>query len=269
MLSTGVDMYARRREIRAGSEIFSVRGFEEIVAPDGTCRVLRADARQGSVRAREVRLVRLDVLRGGVGADQWRAGLKAEARLHDEVAGLPRVVFRFEERDALTFATGMPPGVALTELYGRPPWSGRVLGDVLRGLVLVGRTLEGLHRTGRAHRALRPEVLLASRDRMWLRDAGLAAAPPEAGEGADAYRAPEQRRAVAGAATDVYQLAAIVYHLVTGEAPVTDPLPVSLLRPEWGRLDETLAAALHRDPGQRPTVAGLTGALSRLADRAA
>ncbi|WP_143133885.1 hypothetical protein [Actinoplanes philippinensis] len=265
MLSTGVDMYSRRREVRAGGEIFSVRAFDEVVALDEGYRVLRADARQGSGRGREVRLVRLDVFRGAPGADQRRAELKVEARLHGEVAGLPRVVFRFEERDAFTFATAVPPGVALTELYGRPPLPGRALAAVLRGFALVGRTLEGLHRTGRAHRALRPEVLFASRDRMWLRDAGLAAAPPEAGEGVDAYRAPEQRRAVVGPATDVHQLAAIAYHLVTGEAPGADPLPVALLRPEWGRLDEMLAGALHPDPRRRPALGDLTAALARAA----
>ncbi|BEL02019.1 hypothetical protein Q0Z83_002100 [Actinoplanes sichuanensis] len=274
-------MYSRRREIRAGSEIFCVRGAAEIHALDEGCLVLRADARQSSVRGREVRLARLDaarvgdplaVARGGdrLGAahgedcaGRWRTELKVEARLHDVVSGLPRVVFRHEDAASYTYATGMPPGVAVTELHGRPPLPGRVLHDVLRGIVLVGRTLEGLHETGRAHRALRPEVLLASRDRMWLRDAGLAATRPEAGEGTDAYRAPEQMRAGGAAASDVYQLAAIVYHLVTGEAPGADPLPVARLRPDWGRLDEPLAAALHPDPERRSTIDDLIRGLTR------
>ncbi|MEU4157729.1 hypothetical protein [Actinoplanes sp. NPDC026670] len=225
--------------------------------------MLRAEARQGSVRGRDVRLARLEVARRGDCPERRRAELKVEARLHDVVAGLPRVVFRYDEAGSYTFATGMPPGVAITELHGRPPLAGRVLHDVLRGIALVGRTLEGLHETGRAHRALRPEVLLASRDRMWLRDAGLAATPPEAGEGTDAYRAPEQQRAAGGAATDVYQLAAIVYHLVTGEAPGPDPLPVARLRPEWDRLDEPLAAALHPDPRRRAALGELIRGLTR------
>ncbi|MFC4065209.1 hypothetical protein ACFO0C_09710, partial [Actinoplanes subglobosus] len=204
VLSTGVDMYSGRREIRAGNEIFRVRGLEGTVAPDGSFRVVRADARQGSVRSREVRLNRLEVVRAGDCAERRRSELKAEARLHDAVTGLPRVVFRVDEREAFTFATGMPPGVALPELHGRPPWPGPVLADVLRGMALVGRTLEGLHEAGRAHRALRPEVMLASRDRMWLRDAGLATTAVEAGEGPAGYRAPEQRRAPAGGATDLH-----------------------------------------------------------------
>jgi hypothetical protein len=106
-------------------------------------------------------------------------------------------------------------------------------------------------------------VLIASRDHLWLRDAGLAATPPAAGEGPAAYRAPEQDRAHAGPATDVHQLAAIVYHLVTGEAPGVDPLPVARLRPEWAAaLDEPLMAALHPVPGQRPDLRDLTHVLS-------
>jgi hypothetical protein len=260
--SAGVDMYSRRREIRAGNEIFYVREIEETSAPDGAYRVIRADARQGSVRSRDVRLNRLDVVRGGTAAERRRGELKAEARLHDAVTGLPRVVFRVEERGSFTFATGLPPGVALPDLYGRPPWPGRVLDEVLRGMALVGRTLEGLHEAGRAHRALRPEVMIASRDRMWLRDAGLAATAFEAGEGPAGYRAPEQRRAAAGAATDVYQLAAIVYHLVTGEVPGADPLPVARLRPEWHRLDGPLAAALDPEPRSRPSLGELIRGLA-------
>ncbi|GIF36609.1 hypothetical protein [Actinoplanes xinjiangensis] len=260
-------MYPARGEVRAGTEIFHLRSREECVAADGGCRVLRGDARQGSTPGREVRLVRLDVVRGGAGAERRRAELKAEARLHDAVPGLPRVVFRCEEPLSFTFATRMPPGVMLTELYGRPPWAGAVLRDVLRGIALVGRTLQSLHEWGRAHRALRPEVLFASRDRMWLRDAGLAATPPEAGEGAGAYRAPEQRRATGGPATDVYRLAAVVYHLVTGEAPGVDPLPVSRLRPEWAGLDEPLAAALDPEPQRRPALADLISDLTHTAQR--
>ncbi|MEU4619943.1 hypothetical protein AB0G04_08175 [Actinoplanes sp. NPDC023801] len=263
MSSTGVDMYAARREIRAGSEIFHLRGRAETVAPDGSYRVLRADARQASAGSRDVCLTRLDVIRPGICAEERRAGLRNEARLHDSIPGLPRVLLRVDDRAAFTFVTAMPPGAILPELYGRPPYPGAALVAVLRALPHVARTLEGFHATGKAHRALRPEVLIASRDRLWLRDAGLAATPPVAREGPAAYRAPEQNRARATPATDVHQLAAMIYHLVTGEAPAADPLPVARLRPEWAAaLDGPLRAALHPDPGQRPHLRDLTHALS-------
>jgi hypothetical protein len=228
-------MYSARREIRAGSEIFHLRGREETVASDGSYRVLRADARQASARSRDVCLTRLDVVRAGVCAEERRAELKGEARLHDTVPGLPRVLLRVDDAAAFTFATAMPPGAILPELHGRPPYPRAALIVVLRGLPQVARTLSGFHSTGRAHRALRPEVLIASRDRLWLRDAGLAATPPAAGEGPAAYRAPEPERAHAGPA-------------------------------EWAAaLDEPLMAALHPDAGQRPGLRDLTHALSTAA----
>jgi hypothetical protein len=86
---------------------------------------------------------------------------------------------------------------------------------------------------------------------------------PGPGGGPAAYRAPEQESARAGPATDVHQLAAIVYHLVTGEAPGPDPLPVVRLRPEWAiALDRPLLAALRSEPRQRPELRDLTHALS-------
>jgi hypothetical protein len=256
-------MYSARREVRAGNEIFHLRDREEFVASDGSYRVLRADARQASARSRDVRLTRLDVIRAGVCAEDRRSQLKGEARLHDTIVGLPRVLLRVDDAPAFTFATAVPPGANLPEVYGRPPYSRAALVAVLRGLPQVARTLERFHAAGKAHRALRPEVLIASRDHLWLRDAGLAATPPAAGEGPAAYRAPEQERAHAGPATDVHQLAAIVYHLVTGQAPGADPLPVARLRPEWAAaLDEPLMAALHPVPGQRPDLRDLTHVLS-------
>jgi hypothetical protein len=149
-------MYSARREVRAGSEIFYLRRREEIVASDGSYRVLRADARQASARSRDVRLTRLDVLRPGVCAEERRSELKGEARLHDTIAGLPRVLLRVDDALAFTFATVVPPGASLPELYGRPPYSRAALVAVLRGLPQVARTLEGFHATGKAHRALRP-----------------------------------------------------------------------------------------------------------------
>lgn len=56
-----------------------------------------------------------------------------------------------------------------------------------------------------------------------------------------------------GSATDVYQLAAIVYHLATGQPPGLEPLPPALLRPDLApELEEPLLAALEKDPKSRP-----------------
>jgi hypothetical protein len=256
------------REIRVGREIFHVRRVEETEAPDGSWRLLRADARQATTRSREVRLTRLDMSRPGQAAKRRKAELRDEARLHGETYGLPRVILRVDEAGLFAFATGMPPGSGLLDVYGRPPYPGIALDAVLRGLPQVARTLNDLHSAGKAHRALRPEVLIVSRDRMWLRDAGLAATSPVAGEGPAACRAPEQERPILtapGPATDVYQMAAIVYHLATGEPPGRDPLPPGLLRPALaGELEEPILAALSVDPRRRPSVQDLLGAFDEI-----
>jgi serine/threonine protein kinase len=112
---------------------------------------------------------------------------------------------------------------------------------------------------------LRPAVIFASHDRLWLRDAGLAATPIAAGEGPPEYRAPEQDRPILvapGPATDVYQLAAIVYHLATGSLPGLDPAPPGLLRPDLSSAwEEPLLAALSSEPDQRPDMMELVHSL--------
>jgi hypothetical protein len=250
------------REIEVAGELFQVVGEpEETVAPDRSWRLLRANARQTSEPARELRLNRLDVIKRTASADRRRTELKAEAQVHDTIPGLPEVL----ARDNLAFVTALPPGAELPTVYGRPPYPGIALDALVRALPQIVRTLESLHATGKAHRALRPEALIASRERLWLRDAGLATTEPAAGEGPRDYRAPEQERPLLtppGPATDVFQLAAIVYHLATGEPPGPDPLPPGLLRPELAaEIEEPLMAGLAADPQRRPALRKLVADL--------
>lgn len=242
-------------EIEIGGSRFRLAGEpDEHEAPDGSYRLLRAAARNVTVPSRDVRVTRLEIL-----APTGKAAeLRREAKLHDTVAGLPKVLVRAETPHSFAFATASPPGEPLPSVYGRPPCPGIVLDTLVRGLPQVARTLDGLHAIGCAHRALRPEALIASRDRLWLRDAGLAAAPAVPGEGPAAYRAPEQDRPALtppGPTTDVYQLAAILYHLATGELPGGDPPPPGLLRPELApELEEPLLRALSNEMSRRPAL---------------
>ncbi|WP_250009046.1 hypothetical protein [Actinoplanes sp. M2I2] len=168
------------REVSVGQARYRLIGeAEQTEARDGSYRLLRADARQATAPSREVRLSRLEVLGD---AEQRRAELKHEAQLHGTVVGLPKVLAREDRREGFTFITEMPPGAGLSAVYGRAPYPGIILDTLVRLLPQVARTLEGLHAVGKAHRALRPEVLIASRERLWLRDAGLAAVPATAGE---------------------------------------------------------------------------------------
>jgi hypothetical protein len=99
------------------------------------------------------------------------------------------------------------------------------------GLAGLCTTLSRLHSHHAAHRNLSPAGIIGlDNGRLMLRDLGLAARSAEPGEGPADYQSPEQRRQARyrpGPATDVYQLAAVTYHLVTGHPPpARAPLPV-------------------------------------------
>jgi hypothetical protein len=140
------------------------------------------------------------------------------------------------------------------------------------GLAGLCTTLAGLHDRHAAHRNLSPAGIIRLDDgRLILRDLGLAARGTEPGEGPADYQAPEQRRQTRyppGSATDVYQLAAVAYHLVTGHLPpARAPLPVRAQVPGVpGRAAAALDAALAPDPGERPDIVTLGRALRAAAN---
>lgn len=244
-------MTAETPEVRVGSDRLVLLGEAEVVdGPDGSYRTLRSAVRRTTDNARELWLTRLEIARDTPAAARAREALAAEARLHTAIPSLPRVVA--QERTALVTQL---PGAPVDELYGPAPYPGIVLDHFLSGLRAVARTLAALHDTGLAHRALRPAVLLASRENIWLRDSGLAVIEAAGGEGPYGYRAPEQERPLLmppGPATDVYQLAAVVFHVATGQLPGSSPPPPSLVREDLApELDAVLLAALAIDPGRR------------------
>lgn len=250
------------REVHINGEAYRLVGDPvETGSPDGSYQLLRTDARPTARPDRDVRLAMLNVVsqRGPV------VELGREAELHESVAGLPPVLARESRRHTFSLVTALPPGAPLLSAYGLPPYPRVALDALVNGLPHLGRTLSDLHAGGGAHRALRPAVLFASRDRLWLRDAGLAATPIAAGEGPPEYRAPEQDRPILvapGPATDVYQLAAIVYHLTTGTLPGLDPAPPGLLRPDLSPAwEQPLLAALSSEPEQRPDMRELVHSL--------
>jgi hypothetical protein len=97
------------------------------------------------------------------------------------------------------------------------------LSRLCEGLAGLCQTLARLHGHGVAHRSLTPSgIIMLDNGRLVLRDLGLAVRDTEPGEGPADYQAPEQRRrgfGRPGAATDVYQLGAVAYHLITGHPP--------------------------------------------------
>ena len=85
-----------------------------------------------------------------------------------------------------------------------------------------------------------------------LRDLGLAARDHEPGEGPAAYQAPEQRRGGngrSGSHTDIYQLAAIAYHLVAGHPPLCVANIDSLMsQVSSGKLKPIASTGAQRSP---------------------
>ncbi|MGW4590050.1 SEFIR domain-containing protein [Amycolatopsis thermoflava] len=245
------------------------------------CRQARASALppdDGSAWLRQV-----EVRQPTGAADAAVAALAREHEILTVLDGrapeLPRPLGFFRDGHLATLATRWPtsrslggPGETLaTDIPAAgesvDPWRMR---QVLRGVAGLCGALAALHATGAAHRNLAPERIIRLDDgRLALVDLGLAASAPTPGEGPDRYRAPEQRRGssrLTGAAADVYQVAAVTCHLLTG----TPPSPAVAL-PIRGRVPAlpdsaaaVLDAALAADPAARPAMSALIAALSTL-----
>ena len=96
-------------------------------------------------------------------------------------------------------------------------------------------------------------------------------AKPKAGRGPDTaawgtlgYAAPEQAAGHAEPRSDVYGLAATVYHLLTGDDPGDHPFSFPLLGALSPRLQKLLSQALTQDVDQRLDAQGLKAALASL-----
>lgn len=186
------------------------------------------------------------------------------AREADGARGLPAVVHYDVTAGTVSLALSWPTGRdgrPRQTLRSRfPPgtldeWRVRLLLTGLGGLVCA---LERLHALDASHRNLAPEAIVVVSDSEFaLRDAGLAPVGFRPGEALGDYQAPEQafgaRGMRAGPATDVYQLAAIAYHLISGRIPAAagrvPPLRRSVIP---GPAVAALTASLDRDPGRRP-----------------
>jgi len=165
---------------------------------------------------------------------------------------------------------------------------GRTLAELItsRGLVpiadcvdILGQICNGLsaaHDAGVIHRDLKPgNVLVGDRNAVKIIDFGLAtAAAAEGGAvtgmlmGTPYYMSPEQVRGRrVDAASDIYSLGALAYHLVTGRPPFSGenaiavgfahlselPAPPRQLRPDVPvELDAAIMGALAKEPSDRP-----------------
>jgi hypothetical protein len=238
--------------------------------------------REGSVLLRQARALRL-VPSGGPDRYVWlrqveahpgvpeaRQALRALERERHLLAqvGEPRVSQFEADGPTVTLAVGWPLSKA-----ANAPCDPLVPGNAYRAYRLLGGlaglcgVLARLHAQNAAHRSLAPERIIAHDDgRLSLLDLGLAGHDPMPGEGPAYYQAPEQRRRGTyrpGPRTDVYQLAAVAYHLMAGHPPhASSPLPLrSQASDVPERAGSAIDTALSADPAERPDVRTFGAAL--------
>lgn len=214
-----------------------------------------------------VRLRQIQVQRPVVAAEECLSGLRAQADLLaslDGRAGLPRLIDVQVQGRCVTVVTAHPPGLPWAQVFG----PGQVPLDRLTAAAAVGAAgnvcaaLEVLHERGCVHLRLHPSALFVDRgQRCFLRDVGLAAMPAPPAEDQAVYLAPEQARAfcTVDPRTDLYQLAAVVYHTLTGHGPSPGASPPvrAVISGFPEALDEMLLRSMERDMDRRPANIGL------------
>jgi hypothetical protein len=152
--------------------------------------------------------------------------------------------------------------------------------DALRIAAGIAAGLAYAHGRGIVHRDIKPgNILLADDGTPKIADWGMSTRPAETRETAAAgftlaYAAPEQiapeRFGRAGPATDIYQLGAVLYEMVTGKPPHAgegiagmagavldaEPVPPSAIDPALAGLDAVILRCLAKDPADRYRSAG-------------
>lgn len=186
--------------------------------------------------------------------------LEKEGRLllklqQDGQRDFPRWLASESSPQRTTLVYEMLAGRSLAEAFAATPGP---LDQPATRRLLAGRQsliqmLHTLHKSMNcSHRMLSPETLLLQRgsQKIKLRDVGLATCSVQPGEGPQFFQAPEQLRGlpVPGQATDIYQLGALFYYLLTGQY-INDPATDrgSSLNPELDRVLHRAAAPLPRE----------------------
>ena len=166
---------------------------------------------------------------------------------------LPRLLDIFEEDDRPFVVMGYVPGSTLAQLVksGQPMPVDRALSYIRQ----VGAALSSIHAEGLLHRDIQPDHAIRQfgTDRIitidigFTRDFTAGIRQTHSNLLAAGYAAPEQydcdgARAVA---TDVYSLAALLYFLLTGTAPIAAPLRDRLPLPAVRKLNSGVSAELE------------------------
>ncbi len=262
-------------ELEPGSQLAGYR-VDEIAGRGGMGVVYRA------TQAELERTVALKVIAPEFAADdEFRTRFKRESRLAASIEH-PNVIPIYEagESDGVLFLSmRYVEGTDLRALIAR---HGNLEARQAASIVAqVAEALDAAHRAGLVHRDVKPgNILIAPGEHAYLTDFGLSkraaseSALTKTGRlvGTVDYIAPEQvEGGRVDARTDVYALACVLYHLLTGSVPyekpsdmarlfahVNDPPPVpSSAQPAVPReFDEIIARGMAKDPDERYQSAG-------------
>jgi eukaryotic-like serine/threonine-protein kinase len=240
-------------------------------------------------RARDTRLdrtVALKVIRASELArrdrvERFKREARAISRLnHPHICAL----YDIGEQDGQAFLVmEYVPGETLAQRLGRGPLR---IEEVLRYGVQIAEALDAAHRNGVVHRDLKPSNIMLARGGVKLLDFGLAKLRTLDVEGADnattlslglseeglilgslPYMAPEQLEGKpVDARADLFALGAVLYEMVTGDAPFhgdskaslivailsQDPVPPTTRQPLTPALfDRTIRRCLAKSPDER------------------
>jgi tRNA A-37 threonylcarbamoyl transferase component Bud32 len=181
--------------------------------------------------------------------DQKRSSRDDVVRFKHEAEAIarlshPNIVAIYDLNEAegqLFFAMEFIEGESLEDLLARKRPSAEKSLDMV---LVLARALDYAHSEGIYHRDIKPGNIMIENDtgRIVLTDFGLAVKEEQSRRltrsgfamGTPAYMAPEQCQAQASPAafdarTDIYQLGAVLYEMLTGVPPFDSPSPIEIL----------------------------------------
>ena len=224
------------------------------------------------------RLVAVNVIRPELaGEPGFRARFAGEVAAARTVSGLFTAVDADVSAPVPWLATAYVAGPSLADAVAAH--GPRPVPEVLALAAGLAEGLAAIHAAGVVHRDLKPENVLLADDGPRLIDFGISRAEQASRltqtgmvVGSPGFMSPEQAegRAV-GPASDVFSLGAVLTFAATGQGPFGAGSTPALLyravqhRPDTSRLPGPIRPLVERclakDPGQRPTTAGLLAGL--------